>query len=73
MQIRFKVDDMSCQHCVQRVKTILEEQPGVLSAQVDLEKGEATIECEPGTELDRIAEQLTKAGYPAKPLEQIVV
>lgn len=72
MEINFKVNDMSCQHCVNRVKSILEEQPGVLNAQVDLEKGQATIECEPGTNLERIAEAVTAAGYPTTPLETIV-
>lgn len=73
MEINFKVEDMSCNHCVNRVKTILEEQPGVLNAQVNLEKGEATIECEPGTNLEAIAKAVTAAGYPTTPLESIVM
>lgn len=72
MEIKFKVNDMSCQHCVNRVKDILLAQPGVLNAQVDLDKGEATIECEPGTLIDAIAEKVTEAGYPTTPLQQIV-
>lgn len=65
MEVVFSVKDMSCMHCVNRVKQILEDFPGVLNAQVSLENQSATIECEPGTDLELLAQQLTDAGYPA--------
>src|SRR5947207_15166275 len=38
-----KIEDMSCQHCVRAVAEALGEVPGVRSAEVDLEHGEATV------------------------------
>ncbi len=40
----FKVDGMSCMHCVAHVKKALEGVNGVTQADVDLEKGEATVQ-----------------------------
>ena len=43
-----KVQGMTCGHCVQAVKSALEDLEGVRSAQVDLQAGRATVEYEEG-------------------------
>lgn len=42
--ITFKVDGMSCQHCVKAVEGALNKLDGVRSAAVDLGKGTARVE-----------------------------
>ncbi len=42
-RMRLKVDGMTCGHCAQTVARALEEVPGVKSARVSLEKGEAEV------------------------------
>ncbi|GAB4173118.1 MAG: cation transporter [Rhodocyclaceae bacterium] len=43
-----KVNGMSCQGCVNSVTRVLEALPGVLWAEVSLERGEARVEYEAG-------------------------
>lgn len=53
--IRVTIGGMSCEHCVQNVREVLEALDGVESAAVSLEKGEALIEGEAGDEAIRAA------------------
>ncbi|MFH0882556.1 MAG: cation transporter [bacterium] len=60
-----KVQGMSCMHCVMHVKNaLIEDVQGVSSADVSLEKGEATITYDPSVaELAAMADAVTEAGY----------
>lgn len=41
--LNFKVDGMSCEHCVREVKSLVLEIPGVETANVDLTSGRLQI------------------------------
>lgn len=60
-----KVQGMTCMHCVMHVKNALvEDVKGVFSADVSLEKGEATVTYDPSVaELNAMAEAVSEAGY----------
>lgn len=57
------VEDMSCNHCTQRVKDALEEIEGVAEADVDLDAAEATISVTEEVSHGRLAEAVEDAGY----------
>lgn len=58
-----KVNGMSCQHCVQAVKSALEQIEGVKNVQVDLQKGEAGFEEEFPVDLEKVKKAVQDAGY----------
>jgi copper chaperone len=58
-----KIKGMMCNHCVMAVKKALNEIPGVTNVEVNLEKGEATFDCEAPVASEAIASQVEKAGY----------
>lgn len=61
MEVKFKVDGMSCMHCVARVKAAIENVDGVKTAEVDLQKAEAVVT---GTfEPASVAAAVDGAGY----------
>ena len=66
MELTFKIEGMSCQHCVMRVKKALESVKGVKSAGVEI--GSAKVECTDCKKEDLI-EAITKAGYTVVQLE----
>lgn len=57
------IDGMSCQHCVQRVKSALEGVAGVTRAEVDLDAGGATVNAAEDVTRDQLAAAVTDAGY----------
>jgi len=60
-----RVEGMTCMHCVMHVKNALvEDVEGVLSAEVSLEKGEATVTYDPerATKL-AMKDAVAEAGY----------
>lgn len=60
-----KIDGMSCQHCVMRVKKAVEELPGVSGADVGI--GTARITYDEGKVKEKDLEQaVEKAGYKVK-------
>jgi Cu2+-exporting ATPase len=63
MEKVIKVDGMMCMHCVAHVKEALEGIKGVQSADVSLDKGEATIHSEKEIKDALIEKAITKAGY----------
>lgn len=64
--VRLRVEGMTCQSCVRTVTACLTQQPGVLSAQVDLEKGSATVEVEPSVaSATALAAAVDDAGFTA--------
>lgn len=62
------VGGMRCAGCVKVVEQQLTQQPGVVSACVNLVTELAVVECEPGkTNPDALAKTLTDAGFPTQP------
>jgi Cu2+-exporting ATPase len=66
--IALDVTGMKCAGCVKAVENQLTQQPGVLSACVNLVTEVAVVECQPGAVSPEIlAETLTEAGFPTHP------
>lgn len=61
--VKFDVKGMSCQHCVNRVTKTILDQPGVVSAHVNLEQGTATADVQPTADAQSIAKAVTDQGY----------
>jgi P-type Cu2+ transporter len=62
-----EVSGMKCGGCVKAVENHLTQQPGVLSATVNLVTAVATVECQPNaTDADTLATKLTEKGFPAQ-------
>jgi copper chaperone len=59
----WKVQGMTCQHCVATVTEEVSELPGVRSVDVVLETGELTVHAEPPLAKDVVREALEEAGY----------
>jgi copper chaperone len=60
----FKVDKMHCDACARRVSKAVESaQPGA-RVTVDVKAGRVAVE--PAVDPSRIAESISKAGYPAE-------
>ena len=65
--IKLKVSGMSCEHCVRAVDQALASVEGVDSVtEVNLERGEATVEGEP--ELAALVAAIAEEGYSAEPM-----
>jgi copper chaperone CopZ len=65
-KVTLKVDGMTCGHCVGRVQKALDATPGVVEAKVDLETATAEIRFGAATDIAKLAEIVTEAGYPAQ-------
>lgn len=63
--MELKVDGMTCQHCVKAVKSALESVRGVTAAEVDLERGRATVTGE--ADVDALIAAVREEGYEAAP------
>lgn len=60
----FKVEGMSCMHCVGRVKKAIEGVSGVTEADVVLETGEARVSGE--FDISAVVKAVEDAGYACK-------
>ena len=58
-----KIKGMSCNHCVMAVTKALEEIGAIENVKVDLKKGEATFDEAGLVDMEKIREQIKKAGY----------
>jgi copper ion binding protein len=59
-----KIQGMTCNHCVMRVSKALKAVPGVQDAQVDLEKGEASVTFDEAKATQEImSKAVVEAGY----------
>ncbi len=58
-EFELKIDGMSCQHCVMRVKKALESVKGVRSAEVEI--GRAIVSCD--CKKEELIEAIARAGY----------
>jgi copper chaperone len=59
-----KIQGMTCNHCVMRVAKALKSVPGVQDAQVDLQKGEASVTFdEAKVTQEKMSIAVVEAGY----------
>lgn len=56
-----KIEGMSCMHCKAAVERALQELPGVIKAEVDLEKKEAVVDGP--ADRDVLVKAVDEAGY----------
>ncbi|MBN3754717.1 heavy-metal-associated domain-containing protein [Paraburkholderia sp. Tr-20389] len=61
MSIEFKVEGMSCQHCVAAVTRAIQEQDAGAHVQVDLPAGKVAVES--GASVDTLKAAIDEAGY----------
>lgn len=61
--VTLRIEGMSCQHCVHRIKQALEGVDGVTRAEVDLDAGRATVAASNAVTRDRLAAAVADAGY----------
>jgi P-type Cu+ transporter len=65
MQKKLRVEGMTCEHCVKRVKKIIEKFPEVSDVQVVLEQQEASFRCDPAADVAGIVKAINDFGYSA--------
>ena len=64
--VTLKISGMTCGGCVRSVKTVLESVPGVVAADVSLERGEAQVAYDAGrADLSQLTSAVDDAGYEA--------
>lgn len=62
--IQLPVYGMTCQSCAHTVRTALSRIPGVAAVSVDLEKGEASVSCDPSlVDRDALSRKVEDVGY----------
>ncbi len=65
--VRLKIQGMHCGGCAQSIKRLLEREPGVASAQVSFESGEAQVQFDPArVQPERLVSVLGPPGYQAQ-------
>jgi len=67
MHYKFKVPDVSCGHCKNRIESTLLAQDSVSSAEVNIEEKTATVDSELSS--DSLIALIDEAGYDAELLE----
>ncbi len=66
MQKTLSVDGMTCEHCVKRVKKIIEKFDGVSDVTVSLDAKEAAFACDPAqTDVGVVVQAINDFGYAA--------
>jgi copper chaperone len=66
MQIRLKVDGMTCGGCVRAVQTVLSRMDKVYNVAVDLAAGEAVVSAQDGIDAAALIATVEDAGYEAR-------
>jgi len=66
IQVKLKIDGMSCQHCVMRIQKALQKVPGVSSVKVDLAKEEAEVTTDRAVQVQDLISAVVDAGYEAR-------
>jgi uncharacterized membrane protein YraQ (UPF0718 family)/copper chaperone CopZ len=61
-RLEFAVSGMTCAHCVESVRRILQDSPGVRKAEVDLKQGRAVL-IGKGLDPERLIEAVNSLGY----------
>lgn len=59
----YTVSGMTCDHCVNAVKSEVGGIPGVAAVDVELETGRLTVTSDEPVDTDRLAEAVDEAGY----------
>ncbi|UCE31981.1 MAG: heavy-metal-associated domain-containing protein [Burkholderiales bacterium] len=67
MSIRFRVEDMSCAHCVRAITQAVQEIDA--SAQVDADLDAKTVRVESSADAQALRGAIGAAGYSAQPLD----
>lgn len=65
MEKKLSVEGMTCQHCVKRVKKIIEKNSTVSNVEVSLEKKEAIFLCDTSTDISGIVNAINDFGFNA--------
>jgi copper chaperone len=63
METTIKVTGMTCGGCVASVKRVLEQTPGVTSADVSLADGLARVSHDPGVQAGTLRNAVEEAGF----------
>jgi copper chaperone len=61
-EISLKIEGMSCQHCVMRVKKALDAVDGVVSSEVEIGAAKITYD-ENRTDKEKITQAINETGY----------
>jgi len=62
--VRFVVQGMNCNSCVERVQKAIRQLPGISTVQVDLASGGVAVDHEPDKATpEQIRQQIASAGY----------
>jgi copper chaperone CopZ len=65
--LKLRVTGMTCGHCQRKVEQALKQTPGVYSAVVDLQAGEAEVDFnDDTTTAEQLVAAVARAGYEAK-------
>jgi copper ion binding protein len=72
MKKMMKIEGMSCEHCVRRVKNALEEISGVSNVQVDLGSKTATFEATDDVKDSDLKYAVEDAGYEVVNVEIVI-
>ncbi len=65
MEKKLSIQNMTCMHCLGRVKKFLEQNNDISNVVVDLEAGEACFTVDKTLDMDAIIKGITELGYPA--------
>ena len=63
MELKFKVPEISCEHCKNTIETILNNENNINSAFVDIEKKEVLINSDTEVSISAIGALLDGHGY----------
>jgi copper chaperone len=63
----WKVDGMSCEHCVKAITKAVSALPGVSDVAVDLDAKTVTVEYDPALPPDKIKTEIEDQGYDIMP------
>ncbi len=59
----YKVEGMTCDHCVNAVRTEVSALEGVTSVDVDLATGEVSVDSEAALDVEAVRRAIDEAGY----------
>ncbi|MHC1721451.1 MAG: heavy-metal-associated domain-containing protein [Clostridiaceae bacterium] len=72
MKKKIKINGMSCEHCIKRVKNAMEEIEGVSNVQIDLSSGVALFDATDDVKDGDIKYAVEDAGYDVVNIEIVV-
>jgi copper chaperone CopZ len=63
--LRFRIEGMTCSHCVKTIRKALQKQQGVESVDINLDSGMAVVKVG-DAQTDKLIDAVEKAGYSVK-------